>query len=62
MIKFSNRSKKLMVHYNPHRIRVRKIAELYLIALDIEVDKDTKVSDAHLIAKQVENRLKHKHR
>jgi len=44
--------------FNPHRIRVRKIAELYLIALDIEVDKDTKVSDAHLIAKQVENRLK----
>ncbi len=45
--------------YNPHRIRVRKIAELYLIALDIEVDKDKKVSEAHLIAKQVENRLKH---
>lgn len=44
--------------YNPHRIRVRKIAELYLIALDIEVDKDSKVSDAHLIAKKVENQLK----
>jgi cation diffusion facilitator family transporter len=44
--------------YNPHRIRVRKISELFLIALDIEVDKDTKVSDAHLIAKQVEIRLK----
>lgn len=44
--------------HNPHRIRVRKIAELYLIALDVEVDKDTKVSDAHVIAKQVEIRLK----
>jgi cation diffusion facilitator family transporter len=44
--------------YNPHRIRVRKIAELYLIALDIEVDKDTTVSSAHLIAKDVENKLK----
>jgi cation diffusion facilitator family transporter len=44
--------------HNPHRIRVRKIAELYLIALDIEVDKDTTVSDAHLLAKEVENRLK----
>ena len=43
---------------DPHRIRVRKIAELYLIALDIEVDKDTTVSDAHLLAKEVENRLK----
>ena len=39
--------------YNPHRIRVRKISEFYLIALDIEVDKDTKVSEAHLIAKQL---------
>lgn len=45
--------------YNPHRIRVRKISELYLIALDVEVDKDKKVSEAHLIAKQVEDRLKH---
>jgi cation diffusion facilitator family transporter len=45
--------------FNPHRIRVRKIAELYLIALDIEVDQDAKVSEAHLIAKEVENRLKH---
>jgi cation diffusion facilitator family transporter len=44
--------------FNPHRIRVRKISELYLIALDIEVDKDSKVSEAHLIAKQVEDRLK----
>jgi cation diffusion facilitator family transporter len=45
--------------HNPHRIRVRKISELYLIALDIEVDKDTRVSEAHLIAKAVENQLKH---
>ncbi len=44
--------------YNPHRIRIRKISELYLIALDIEVNQDIKVSDAHLIAKHVENRLK----
>jgi cation diffusion facilitator family transporter len=44
--------------HNPHRIRVRKIAELYLIALDVEVDKETKVSEAHMIAKQVENRMK----
>jgi len=45
--------------HNPHRIRVRNIANLVLIALDIEVDQNIKVKDAHDIAKEVENRLKH---
>ncbi len=44
--------------HNPHRIRVRNIANLVLIALDIEVDQDIKVKEAHDIAKEVENRLK----
>jgi cation diffusion facilitator family transporter len=43
---------------NPHRIRVRKIADLFLIALDIEVDENILVSKAHEIAKQVEQALK----
>lgn len=43
---------------NPHRIRVRKIADLFLIALDIEVDQNILVSKAHEIAKQVEQALK----
>ncbi len=43
---------------NPHRIRVRKIANMFLIALDIEVDQDIRVISAHEIAKQVENSLK----
>lgn len=43
---------------NPHRIRVRNIANLVLIALDIEVDQDIKVKEAHDIAIEVENRLK----
>ncbi|MCD4791102.1 MAG: cation diffusion facilitator family transporter [Bacteroidales bacterium] len=44
--------------HNPHRIRVRKIADMILIALDIEVDKDIKVIEAHEIAKRVEQNLK----
>jgi len=44
--------------YNPHRIRVRNLANLYLIALDIEVDRDIKVREAHDIAKNVELNLR----
>ncbi|MCD4684045.1 MAG: cation diffusion facilitator family transporter [Bacteroidales bacterium] len=44
--------------HNPHRIRVRNIANLLLITLDIEVDQNIKVSVAHDIAKHVENMLK----
>jgi len=43
---------------NPHRIRVRKAANLYLIALDIEVDKNITVSEAHEIGKKVEAGIK----
>jgi cation diffusion facilitator family transporter len=44
--------------YNPHRIRVRKLADMLMIALDIEVDENISVSDAHRVAKNVERRLK----
>lgn len=44
--------------HNPHRIRVRKLADLYLIALDIEVDGSIVVSEAHEIAKKIELKLK----
>jgi len=43
---------------NPHRIRVRNLANMYLIALDIEVDQDIKVREAHEISKNVETKLK----
>lgn len=43
---------------NPHRIRVRKMAHLYLIALDIEVDGEVCLKDAHQIGIEVENKLK----
>jgi len=44
--------------YNPHRIRVRKLADMLMIALDIEVEANISVSDAHRVAKKVESRLK----
>lgn len=43
---------------NPHRIRVRKMAHLYVIALDIEVDGQLSLSEAHEIAVCVEGSLK----
>jgi cation diffusion facilitator family transporter len=44
--------------YNPHRTRARKIGSRYMVNLDIEVDPDMKVSDAHNIAKEVEDIIK----
>jgi cation diffusion facilitator family transporter len=44
--------------HNPHRIRVRYIADLIHIALDIEVDPNMNLKDAHDIAKKVENKIK----
>jgi cation diffusion facilitator family transporter len=43
---------------NPHRIRVRKMAHLYVIALDIEVDGQLSVTEAHKIGVKVENSLR----
>lgn len=44
--------------YNPHRVRARKIGHYYMINLDIEVDPDLPVKEAHEIAKNVENSIK----
>lgn len=44
--------------HNPHRIRIRKLADVHLIAMDIEVDGSYTVSQAHDIAREIENRLK----
>jgi len=43
---------------NPHRIRVRKLANLFLVAMDIEVDKNLRLYEAHEISKQVENKIR----
>ncbi|MFP3859447.1 MAG: cation diffusion facilitator family transporter [Bacteroidales bacterium] len=44
--------------YNPHRVRLRKHATQYVIALDIEVQADIKISEAHQIAKKVEKNIR----
>ncbi|MCF8379574.1 MAG: cation diffusion facilitator family transporter [Bacteroidales bacterium] len=43
---------------NPHRIRVRQLANMLLIAMDIEVNKNISVEDAHEISMKVEERLR----
>ncbi|MCL1818679.1 MAG: cation diffusion facilitator family transporter, partial [Spirochaetaceae bacterium] len=45
---------------NPHRARIRKIANLYDIDLDIEVNPGMSVSQAHQIAVQVEKAIREK--
>jgi cation diffusion facilitator family transporter len=44
--------------HNPHRVRARKIGHYYMINLDIEVDPDLAIKEAHDIAKNVENSIK----
>ncbi|MFP4470616.1 MAG: cation diffusion facilitator family transporter [Bacteroidales bacterium] len=43
---------------NPHRVRVRKLGSMYVIGIDIEVDPELKVGEAHLIAQTLERQLK----
>jgi len=43
---------------NPHRTRIRKFANYYLIDIDIEVDGKLLVSDAHAISQRVEEAIK----
>ena len=44
----------------PHRIRVRKMAHLYVIALDIEVNGKETLEEAHRKSKQVEKLIRSK--
>ncbi len=43
--------------HNPHRARIRNIGSLYMIALDIEVDGDITLNEAHQIAHDVEKMI-----
>jgi len=43
---------------NPHKIRVRKMAHLYVIALDIEVDGKMPLEQAHRLSELVERNIK----
>jgi len=44
--------------HHPHRVRLRTHADQYVIALDIEVDPEIKIAEAHKIAKKVEENIK----
>jgi cation diffusion facilitator family transporter len=43
---------------NPHRVRVRKLANMYVIGIDIEVNPGLQVGEAHKIARDLEQHLK----
>ncbi len=43
--------------HNPHRARIRIIGNLYMIALDIEVDGNISLNEAHNIAHEVETQI-----
>lgn len=43
---------------NPHRIRVRKMAHLYLIALDVEIDGKASLDEAHKLSHKVEDKIR----
>ena len=49
-----NAVKQVKGAHNPHRVRVRKIGSFHMISMDLEVDPDLRVKDAHEIARQVE--------
>ncbi len=44
--------------HNPHRVRIRKMGNLFAIDLDIEVDANMTVYDAHLLAEEVTTAIK----
>ncbi|MDL2223332.1 cation diffusion facilitator family transporter [Bacteroidales bacterium OttesenSCG-928-M11] len=44
--------------YNPHRIRTSQIGNMYNIVLDIEVDGNLSLNEAHEIAQNVEGSIK----
>lgn len=44
--------------HNPHRVRVRKIGSHFMVNLDIEVEPELTVREAHDIAQNVENSIK----
>jgi cation diffusion facilitator family transporter len=45
---------------NPHRIRVRKMANLFIIALDLEIEGNLSLTEAHEISNRVEQLIKEK--
>lgn len=50
--------KKVDGAYNPHRVRIRKMNNEYIIDLDIEVDPNITIKEGHDISILVENEIK----
>lgn len=50
--------KRIKNAYNPHRTRIRKLANQYIIDMDIEVPAQLSVLEGHAIALQVETEIK----
>ncbi len=44
--------------HNPHRVRLRKHANMFVISLDIEVDENITIAEGHKISKAVEEKIK----
>ncbi len=44
--------------FNPHRLRTRRLGNLLIIEMDIEVDANMTVKESHDVAMQVENEIK----
>ncbi len=45
---------------NPHRVRIRKIGNYYMVAMDIEVDGEISIRQAHEICVKVEDSIQQK--
>ena len=53
-----NAVKKVEGAHNPHRVRLRKLGNLHMISMDLEVESTMTVKDAHDVAKNVEDEIK----
>jgi cation diffusion facilitator family transporter len=49
---------KIQHAFNPHRLRARKLGNLMIVELDIEVDANMTVKESHMIAMEVEDEIK----
>ena len=50
--------KKVEGALNPHRVRLRKLGSFHMISMDIEVNPDMKVREAHEIAHKIEKEIR----
>ncbi len=50
--------KKVKGAHNPHRVRIRKIGNYYMIALDVEVEPTLNAQEAHTLACNIEQSIR----